>query len=135
MLSVTLTSHILTSGLIALMTFHYCLFTGDIAEDLGNSLTEAIETRNRPAFDNSSNSVCSTSGLNEFDFDTVLHSCRECPVMFESIRDLTAHLMMHAMLKPFSCGHCLQPFSEADETKQHFYNTCSLLHSEAPAMN
>ena len=61
--------------------------------------------------------------------DALPCSCYECPVKFETIRELTAHLMMHAMLKPFSCGRCLQPFAEADETKQHFNNSCSLLSS------
>ena len=50
----------------------------------------------------------------------ILYHCYECPVKFESIRDLTAHMMMHAMLKPFCCGRCLQSFAGAEETVQHF---------------
>ena len=65
--------------------------------------------------------------VQQSDVDAMSCSCYECPVKFESIRELTAHLMMHAMLKPFSCGRCLQPFADADETKQHFYKTCNML--------
>ena len=66
--------------------------------------------------------------VQQSDVDDLPCSCYECLVKFESIRELTAHLMMHAMLKPFSCGRCLQPFAEADETKQHFLYSCSCIH-------
>ena len=55
------------------------------------------------------------------------YDCNECPEQFVYLRDLTAHLMMHAMLKPFGCGRCLQPFAEADETIQHFYDNCPMI--------
>ncbi len=67
--------------------------------------------------------------VQQSDVDALPSSCYECSVKFESMRELTAHLMMHAVLKPFSCGRCLQPFAEADETKQHFHYSCSLLAS------
>ena len=57
------------------------------------------------------------------------YSCYECSVKFESFRELTAHLMMHAILTPFCCGHCRQPFADADETIQHFHYSCSQLAS------
>mgnify|MGYP003417182969 CR=1 FL=1 len=65
--------------------------------------------------------------VQQFDVDAMPCSCYECSVKFESTRELTTHLMMHAILKPFCCGRCLQPFAEADETMQHFNKACWML--------
>ena len=112
-------------------------FADNSAGGLRNSQGGTTQPRVSSASAKSSSaSVFQASYSSEFNVRQQLVSedlpivCYECPVKFDSIRELTAHMMMHAVLKPFSCGRCLQPFAEADKTKQHFYNSCRLLYTK-----
>jgi len=47
------------------------------------------------------------------------HECPECGKRFITPSKLARHVLMHTGERPYTCPHCLRPFSQASNMRLH----------------